>query len=48
MFSRMIIMAKQNPTKYGMNDKIVKKIEKESKKYVQSILSGRLFITYMD
>ena len=34
MFSRMIIMAKQNPQKYGMNDKIVKKIEKESRKYV--------------
>lgn len=44
----MFLIAKNNPQKFGMTDRKVKKIQKFVVKCYQNFLCGKLYINYLD
>jgi len=44
----MFLIAKNDPTKYNMTDRKIKKIQKFCSKIYSNILCGQLFVNYLD
>jgi hypothetical protein len=47
-YNKMLLLARQNPAKFGMTDKKIKKIMKFCAKCYTNFLSGKLFSNYLE
>lgn len=44
----MLLIARNNPAKFGMTDRKVKKVEKFVKRCYENFLCGKLYTSYLD
>ena len=47
-YNKMFLIAKNDPTKYNMTDRKIKKIQKFCSKIYSNILCGQLYTNYLD
>lgn len=47
-YNKMFLIAKNDPAKYNMTDRKIKKIQKFCSKIYSNILCGQLYVNYLD